>query len=67
MVSEVMDDLITLSDVFETSMEFEESGTTIDKTENKLVLSGGGSYKMTKNSLEKITAKAEELRANIIK
>lgn len=67
MVSEVMDDLITLSDVFETSMEFEESGTSIDKTENKLVLSGGGSYKMTKNSLEKITAKAEELRANIIK
>ncbi|MBK6952032.1 MAG: hypothetical protein IPH24_08270 [Crocinitomicaceae bacterium] len=67
LVSEVMDDLITLSDVFETSMEFEESGTTIDKTENKLVLSGGGSYKMTKNSLEKITAKAEELRANIIK
>jgi hypothetical protein len=48
-VSEVMDDLITLSDVFETSMEFEESGTSIDKTENKLVLSGGGSYKMTKN------------------
>jgi hypothetical protein len=67
LVSEIMDDLITLSDVFETSMEFEESGTTIDKTENKLVLSGGGSYKMTKNSLEKITAKAEELRANIIK
>lgn len=67
MVSEVMDDLITLSDVFETSMEFEESGTSIDKTENRLVLSGGGSYKMTKNSLEKITAKAEELRANIIK
>ncbi|MBK9591356.1 MAG: hypothetical protein IPO32_07575 [Crocinitomicaceae bacterium] len=67
LVSEVMDDLITLSDVFETSMEFEESGTSIDKTENKLVLSGGGSYKMTKNSLEKITAKAEELRANIIK
>lgn len=67
MVSEVMDDLITLSDVFETSMEFEESGTSIDKTETKLVLTGGGSYKMTKNSLEKIKAKAKELRENIIK
>lgn len=67
LVSEVMDDLITLSDVFETSMEFEESGTSIDKTENRLVLSGGGSYKMTKNSLEKISAKAKELRDNIIK
>ncbi|MBI3134676.1 MAG: hypothetical protein HYZ14_08400 [Bacteroidetes bacterium] len=67
-VSEVMDDLISLSEVFETSMEFEESGTSIDKGENNmLVLSGGGSYKMTKNSLEKITAKAKELRENITK
>jgi len=67
-VSEIMDDLISLSEVFETSMEFEESGTSIDKGENNmLVLSGGGSYKMTKNSLEKITAKAKELRDNIIK
>lgn len=67
-VSEVMDDLISLSEVFETSMEFEESGTSIDKGENNmLVLSGGGSYKMTKNSLEKITAKAKELREKITK
>jgi hypothetical protein len=63
-----MDDLISLSEVFETSMEFEESGTSIDKGENNmLVLSGGGSYKMTKNSLEKITAKATELREKITK
>lgn len=67
MVSEVMDDLISLSEVFETSMEFEESGTSIDNKEGKLILSGGGSYKMTKNSLEKITAKAKELREKIIK
>lgn len=67
MVSEVMDDLITLSEVFETSMEFEESGTSIDNNNGKLVLSGGGSYKMTKNALEKITAKAKELRDNITK
>ncbi|MBL7898268.1 MAG: hypothetical protein JNJ99_07020 [Crocinitomicaceae bacterium] len=67
-VSEVMDDLISLSEVFETSMEFEESGTSIDKGENNmLVLSGGGSYKMTKTALEKITAKVEELRANYTK
>lgn len=62
-VSEIMDDLISLSEVFETSMEFEESGTSVDKTTNNtLVFSGGGSYKMTKTSLEKITAKAKELR-----
>ena len=67
-VSEIMDDLISLSEVFETSMEFEESGTSIDKGENNmLILTGGGSYKMTKNSLEKITAKAKELREKITK
>lgn len=67
MVSEVLDDLMGLHEVFETSMEFEESGTSIDKSDNKLVLSGGGSYKMTESSLEKIKAKAKELRENIIK
>lgn len=67
MVSEVMDDLMSLSDVFETSMEFEESGTSVDNSNTKLVISGGGSYKMTKTALEKITAKAKELRDNIIK
>jgi len=67
MVSEVMGDLISLSEVFETSMEFEESGTSIDNSSSKLVISGGGSYKMTKAALEKITAKAKELRDNIIK
>ena len=66
-VSEVMDDLISLSQVFETSMEFEESGTNIDNSNGKIVLSGGGSYKMTKSSLEKIKAKAKELRDNITK
>lgn len=66
-VSEVMDDLISLSQVFETSMEFEESGTNIDNSNGKIILSGGGSYKMTKSSLEKIKAKAKELRDNITK
>lgn len=67
MVSEIMDDLISLSEVFETSMEFEESGTSIDNSSSKLVISGGGSYKMTKTALEKITAKAKELRDKITK
>lgn len=66
-VSDVMDDLISLSEVFETSMEFEESGTSIGNTDGKLVVSGGGSYKMSKSALEKITAKAKELREKIIK
>jgi hypothetical protein len=66
-VSEVMDDLISLSEVFETSMEFEESGTSIGNSDGKLVLSGGGSYKMTKTAFEKISAKAKELREKITK
>ncbi len=68
MVSETMDDLIALSDVFENSMEFEESGTSIDSNEEgTLILSGGGSFNMTEQAFRDISAKAEELRNNIIK
>lgn len=67
MVSEVMDDLLSLSDVFENSMEFEESGTNIDNTSGTLVLTGGGSYKMTEKALKDITAKATELRNKMTK
>lgn len=67
MVSEIMDDLISLSDVFESSMEFEESGTSIDNNEEgTLILSGGGSFKMTEQAFKDISAKAEELRNGII-
>jgi hypothetical protein len=66
-VSEIMDDLISLSEVFETSMEFEESGTSIGNNDGKIVVSGGGSYKMTKTAFEKISAKAKELREKITK
>ncbi|MCG8575830.1 MAG: hypothetical protein MI810_13165 [Flavobacteriales bacterium] len=67
MVSEIMDDLISLSDVFENSMEFEESGTSIDNNDDgTLILSGGGSFKMNEQAFTDIKAKAEELRNNII-
>jgi hypothetical protein len=67
-VSEVMDDLISLSDVFENSMEFEESGTNIaNNSEGTLILSGGGSFKMTEKAFKDIKAKVEELRNNIVK
>ena len=68
MVSETMDDLIALSDVFENSMEFEESGTNIDNnSEGTLILSGGGSFKMTEKAFKDISAKVEEMRNKIIK
>lgn len=68
MVSETMDDLISLSDVFENSMEFEESGTNIDSNEEgTLILSGGGSFKMTENAFNDISAKVDELRTKITK
>ncbi len=67
-VSETMDDLISLSDVFENSMEFEESGTNIaNNNEGTLILSGGGSFKMTEKAFKDIKSKVTELRTNIIK
>ncbi|MEX1001919.1 MAG: hypothetical protein WDZ35_07380 [Crocinitomicaceae bacterium] len=65
-VQEMINDLISLKEVFEISMEFKESETNVEKSNGKLVLSGGGSYKMTEQALKDITAKVTELRENII-
>jgi hypothetical protein len=66
-VQEMMNDLMSLQEVFEISMEFEESGTNVDNNDGKLVLSGGGSFKMNEQALIDITAKVTEMRENIIK
>ncbi|MFT4600938.1 MAG: hypothetical protein ACI857_001115 [Arenicella sp.] len=66
-VQEMANDLMSLQEVFEISMEFEESGTNVDNNNGKLVLSGGGSFKMNEQALEDITAKVTEMRDNIIK
>ncbi len=62
-VSETIADLLDLSDVFENSMEFEESESSVSSDENgTLVLSGGGSYSMTAGAFDAIKAKTNELR-----
>jgi hypothetical protein len=66
-VQELTNDLLSLQEVFEISMDFEESGTNVDNNEGKLVLSGGGKFKMNEKALKDITAKVTELRENIIK
>jgi len=66
-VADIVNDLISLQEVFEVSMDFEESGTNVDNEEGKLVLTGGGSYKMNEKALKDITAKVTELRDNITK
>ena len=65
-VQEMTNDLLSLQEVFEASMDFEESGTNVANTDGKLVLSGGGSFTMNEQALNDITAKATELRENII-
>ncbi|UKN01890.1 hypothetical protein K6119_19385 [Paracrocinitomix mangrovi] len=65
-VSNMVNDLISLQDVFEASMGFEESGTNVDNNDGKLVISGGGAYTMNEQALKDITAKVTELRENII-
>jgi len=66
-VAELTNDLMSLQEVFEISMDFEESGTNVDNNEGKLVLSGGGSFKMNEQALKDVTAKVTEMRENIIK
>ena len=66
-VADLTNDLMSLQEVFEISMDFEESGTNVDNTDGKLVLSGGGSFAMNEQALIDITAKVTEMRENIIK
>jgi len=62
-VSEVIDDMLDLSLVFEENMEFEETESAVSNHEDgTLMLSGGGSFKMTETAFEAIKAKANELR-----
>ena len=65
-VQEMVNDLVSLQEVFETTMDFEESGTNVDNNDGKLVVSGGGSFVMNAQALTDITAKVTELRDNII-
>ncbi|MBD3638585.1 MAG: hypothetical protein HUJ25_14625 [Crocinitomicaceae bacterium] len=65
-VQELTNDLISLQEVFEVTMDFEESGTNVDNNEGKIVLSGGGNFAMNEQALTDITAKVTELRNNII-
>ena len=66
-VQKMINDLQTLHEIFEISMDFEESGTNVDNNNGKLILSGGGSFSMNPKSLADVTAKVTELRNNIIK
>ncbi|MEO9531804.1 MAG: hypothetical protein ABJG68_13570 [Crocinitomicaceae bacterium] len=66
-VADMTNDLVSLQEVFEISMDFEESGTNVDNTSGKLVLSGGGSFQMNEKALTDITAKITELREKITK
>lgn len=61
-VADMSNDLISLQEVFEISMDFEESGTNVDNNDGRLVLSGGGSFQMNEKALTDITAKVTELR-----
>lgn len=65
-VQDMINDLVSLQEVFEQTMDFEESGTNVDNENGKLTFSGGGNFKMNENALKDITAKVTELRDNII-
>ena len=62
-VNDVIGDLMDLSDVFESSMEFEETESSVENdSDGTLLISGGGSFNMTAEAFDAIKAKANELR-----
>jgi len=67
-VNEVIGDMMDLADVFESSMEFEETESAVaNDTDGTLLISGGGSFNMTADAFDAIKAKANELRDNYTK
>ena len=62
-VSDVINDLMDLSTVFEDNMEFEESDSSVSNDDNgMLVIAGGGTYTMNEAAYNAIKDKATELR-----
>lgn len=61
-VAEVLSDLMDLHEVFETKMEFEDSESSVSNDSGMLILSGGGSYKMTEDAFNAIKTEAASLR-----
>lgn len=67
-VNEVIVDMMDLSDVFESSMEFVETESSVENdADGTLLISGGGSFNMTAESFDAIKAKANELREKYTK
>jgi len=64
-VSEIMDDLFSLSEVFEKNMEFIEGESEIKTDGDIVTLSGGGHFKMTEKAFNAIKEKVTEIRTKI--
>ena len=64
-VSETMDDLFSLSEVFEKNMEFVEGESNIKSDGDVVTLSGGGHFKMTEKAFNAIKEKVTEIRTKI--
>jgi len=64
-VSEIMDDLFSLSEVFEKNMEFVEGESEIKTDGDVVTLSGGGYFKMTEKAFNAVKEKVTEIRTKI--
>ena len=64
-VSETMDDLFSLSEVFEKNMEFIEGESNIKSDGDIVTVSGGGHFKMTEKAFNAIKDKVTEIRTKI--
>ena len=64
-VSEIMDDLFTLSETFENNMEFVESESSISNEDGIATVSGGGHLVMNEKSFLAVKEKTAELRTKI--
>jgi hypothetical protein len=64
-VSEIMDDLFTLSETFESNMEFVETESNISNQDGVATVSGGGHLVMNEKAFLAVKEKVAELRNKI--
>ncbi len=64
-VNDIMNDLMSLSETFENSMDFVEAESNIANDGDVAMLSSGGHFKMSAASLTAITDKVTEIRTKI--
>ena len=60
-----MDDLFSLSEIFENNMDFVEAESSVKKEGDIVTLSGGGHFTMNETAFNAVKEKVTEIRTKI--